>query len=152
MAKFNVKDLADNFSHYSSPIPQLIESTHESELIWSDIIDLKPISKFAFSRILLLGDAAHATTPNLGQGAGMAMEDALRVAEELDHFNNDVQKAFIACESKRLARTHFIVNTSYRLGKLAQEENQLLIKVRNALFRLTPAWVNERQMAKVLDI
>jgi 2-polyprenyl-6-methoxyphenol hydroxylase-like FAD-dependent oxidoreductase len=152
MAKFSVKDLTDNFSHYSSPIPQLIENTNDSELIWSDIIDLKPISKFAFNRILLLGDAAHATTPNLGQGAGMAMEDAIRAADELDDFKNDVQKAFTSYESKRLARTHFIVNTSYRLGKLAQAENTVMIKIRNVLFRLLPAWVNERQMAKVLDI
>lgn len=152
MAKFSVNNLADNFRHYSSPIPQLIESTRETELIWSDIIDLKPISKFAFNRILLLGDAAHATTPNLGQGAGMAMEDAIRVAEELEYFKNDVQQAFTSYESKRLTRTHYVVNTSYRLGKLAQAENTVMIKVRNALFRLIPAWVNERQMTKVLDI
>lgn len=152
MGKFSVKDLADNFRHYSSPIPQLIESTRERDLIWSDIADLKPISRFAFSRILLLGDAAHATTPNLGQGACMAMEDAFCVAHELDHFKNDVRKAFTSFESGRMKRIHYVVNTSYRLGKLAQTENPVLIKVRNALFRLTPAWVNERQMAKVLDI
>jgi 2-polyprenyl-6-methoxyphenol hydroxylase-like FAD-dependent oxidoreductase len=152
MAKFSVKNLADNFRHYSSPIPQLLESTLERDLIWSDIADLKPISKFAFSRIVLLGDAAHATTPNLGQGACMAMEDALRIADDLEHFKNDVRKAFTSFEAGRMPRTHYVVNTSYRLGKLAQAENPVIIKVRNALFRLTPSWVNERQMAKVLDI
>jgi 2-polyprenyl-6-methoxyphenol hydroxylase-like FAD-dependent oxidoreductase len=152
MKKFQVSDLLENFKNYLSPIPQMIAHTREQDLIWSDIIDLKPISKFAFNQIVLIGDAAHATTPNLGQGACMAMEDALRVAEELDRFKEDVRKAFTAYELSRMARTHYVVNTSYRLGKLAQAVNPVMIKVRNALFRSIPVWVNERQMARVLDI
>jgi 2-polyprenyl-6-methoxyphenol hydroxylase-like FAD-dependent oxidoreductase len=152
MRQYTLADLVLNFKNYVHPIPSILENTPESELIWSDIIDLKPISRFAFGRVLLLGDAAHATTPNLGQGACMAMEDAMYVAEKLDQHREDVAKAFTSFESKRIARTHYIVNTSYRLGKLAQAENTLGIKLRNAIFRNTPVWVNERQMAKVLDI
>lgn len=51
--------------------------TRDEDLIWNDIIDLKPINRFAFNKILLIGDAAHATTPNIGQGAGQAIEDAI---------------------------------------------------------------------------
>jgi 2-polyprenyl-6-methoxyphenol hydroxylase-like FAD-dependent oxidoreductase len=112
---------------------------------------LQPLSRFAFNRVLLIGDAAHATTPNLGQGACLGIEDALVVAGELDT-HKDPAKAFESFEKKRIKRAHFIVNSSYRLGKIAQLENRLLASLRNKVFRLTPDSVNERQVAKVLDL
>ena len=152
MSKFKTKELANNFRNYSSPIPQLIENTYERNLIWSDIVDIKPISNFAYGRILLIGDAAHATTPNLGQGACIAMEDAIQAASAIWNQPDNLIDTFRRFQQKRIARTHFIVNTSYWLGKLAQLENKLLIKVRNSLFRVIPTWVNEKQVEKVLDI
>ncbi len=152
MSKISIKHLADNFRSYASPIPQLIESTRQQDLIWSDIVDLKPMSSFAFNRILLIGDAAHATTPNLGQGACMAMEDALLVAEEMMKQPEDVVKAFKKFEQRRVSRVNYIVNTSFSLGKLAQLENTILTKFRNMFFRMIPSWVNERQVARVLEI
>jgi len=101
---------------------------------------------------LLLGDAAHATTPNLGQGACMAMEDALFVAEEINRQPKNIVNAFKSFEQKRVPRAQYIVNTSFRLGKLAQWENPVLTKFRNMLFRLIPDWVNEKQVARVLEI
>src|SRR3546814_12620021 len=47
-----------------------------SSLIWTDIVDLAPMPSFVRGRVVLLGDAAHAVTPDLGQGAGLAIEDA----------------------------------------------------------------------------
>ena len=49
-----------------------------------DIIDIKPIGQYAFNNIVLIGDAAHATTPNMGQGACQAIEDAVVLADELE--------------------------------------------------------------------
>jgi 2-polyprenyl-6-methoxyphenol hydroxylase-like FAD-dependent oxidoreductase len=151
MKKFTVHDLVKNFENYVYPIPEMITHTPEQNLIWSDIIDLQPLSRFAFNRVLLIGDAAHATTPNLGQGACLGIEDALVVAGELDT-HKDPAKAFESFEKKRIKRAHFIVNSSYRLGKIAQLENRLLASLRNKVFRLTPDSVNERQVAKVLDL
>lgn len=100
----------------------------------------------------MLGDAAHATTPNLGQGACMAMEDALFVAEEICRQPENIVNAFKSFEQNRVPRAHYIVNTSFRLGKLAQWEIPVLTKFRNMLFRLIPDWVNEKQVARVLEI
>jgi 2-polyprenyl-6-methoxyphenol hydroxylase-like FAD-dependent oxidoreductase len=152
MSRFKVKDVANNFRNYKSPIPQIIESTRDEDLIWSDIVDMRPLSRFAFGRILLVGDAAHATTPNLGQGACMAMEDAFMAAKVISEQADNLMTAFRSFEQKRIARTRFIVNTSYRLGKVAQWENNVLISLRNSLLRMTPAWANEKQVEKVLDI
>lgn len=151
MKNFTISDLVRNFKGYAHPIPEIISGTPSENLIWSDISDLEPISRFAFNRVVLIGDAAHATTPNLGQGACLGIEDALVVADELSR-NADPVAAFHLFEVKRLERAHFIVNTSYRLGKIAQVENKILAAIRNFLVKLTPQRVNEKQVARVLNI
>lgn len=151
MKRLSREELKKNFERFANPVPQIIEQTPVDNFIWSDIIDLKPISKFAFNRIVLIGDAAHATTPNLGQGACLGIEDALAVAEVLEQLDNPVQ-AFEAFEQARLKRAHFIVNTSHRIGKVAQVENRFMAQLRNAFFRLLPESVNERQLKQVLNV
>ncbi len=138
-------DLARRFSQYHAPIPDLIAHTPAENLLWHDIIDLKPLDRYAFGRTLLLGDAAHATTPNMGQGACQAIEDAVVLADELAK-KVTPEAAFTAFERRRLQRTHYITNTSWRIGKIAQATNPLLISLRNGLFRRLPAQLNERQL------
>ena len=62
-------------------------------------------------RVLMIGDAVHATTPHLGQGAGMAIEDSLVLAEELAR-HADVESAFQAYRARRFERCAYIVRTS----------------------------------------
>lgn len=62
-------------------------------------------------RIGLLGDAVHATTPHLGQGAGMAIEDAIVLAEELER-HDDVETALKAYRDRRFERCRYIVESS----------------------------------------
>jgi 2-polyprenyl-6-methoxyphenol hydroxylase-like FAD-dependent oxidoreductase len=61
--------------------------------------------------VVLLGDAVHATTPHLGQGAGMAIEDSLVLAEELAR-HADVQGAAAAYRARRFERCAYIVRAS----------------------------------------
>lgn len=65
-------------------------------------------------RIVLLGDAVHATTPHLGQGAGMAIEDAVVLAEEIDA-RDSPEAAFEAYRDRRYERCRFIVEASLSL-------------------------------------
>lgn len=62
-------------------------------------------------RIVMMGDAVHATTPHLGQGAGMAIEDSLVLAEELAR-GGDPQSAFVAFRARRFERCRYIVHAS----------------------------------------
>lgn len=62
-------------------------------------------------RVVLLGDAAHATTPHLGQGAGMAVEDSIVIAEELAA-NASIEGALQAYQQRRFDRCKFIVDSS----------------------------------------
>jgi 2-polyprenyl-6-methoxyphenol hydroxylase-like FAD-dependent oxidoreductase len=63
------------------------------------------------SRVVLLGDAVHATTPHLGQGAGMAIEDAIVLAEEIGR-HADLDAAFTAYRERRFERCRYIVKHS----------------------------------------
>lgn len=145
------RQLADRFALYHAPVANLLACTPDENLLWNDIIDLKPLPRYAFGRTLLLGDAAHATTPNMGQGACQAIEDAVVLANELTRHDTSEQ-AFVAFERRRLARTRYITNTSWRIGQMAQTTNPLLISLRNGLFRRLPARLNERQLETLFRV
>ncbi|HEY0744166.1 MAG TPA: FAD-dependent monooxygenase [Chryseosolibacter sp.] len=125
LREYKIPDLVSEFSNYDSPVADILKQTKNEQLIWGDIIDLKPIKKFAFGRIVLAGDAAHATTPNMGQGACMAIEDAVVLTNCIEEYST-VEEAFLRFEEKRIERTTKIVNDSWTIGKVAQLENSLL--------------------------
>ena len=68
-------------------------------------------------RVVLIGDAVHASTPHLAQGAGMAIEDALVLAEEIEAAS-DVPSAFEAFQTRRTDRVHFVAKNSVRIGDM----------------------------------
>jgi 2-polyprenyl-6-methoxyphenol hydroxylase-like FAD-dependent oxidoreductase len=70
-------------------------------------------------RVLLIGDAAHATTPHLASGAGMAVEDAIVLVDELEKAEtfDGAMEAFMA---RRLPRGKLVVGNSLKLGELEQ--------------------------------
>ncbi|AHJ96656.1 FAD-dependent monooxygenase [Hymenobacter swuensis] len=144
--EYRVADLQREFAGFPAPVSQLLRLTRNDELLWNDILDLSPLSHFARGRVLLLGDAAHATTPNMGQGAGMAVEDAAVLARCLRKAP-DVPAAFQAFEQQRRARTTRIVRTSWQLGRFGQLEKPWLVGLRNRIMRLLPEGVARRQMA-----
>ncbi|MGE8541644.1 MAG: FAD-dependent monooxygenase [Acinetobacter sp.] len=67
---------------------------------------------------LLIGDAVHATTPHLGSGAGLAVEDAIVLAQIIDQYGNDLENVFKAFMQKRLDRARFVVETSGEIGRM----------------------------------
>lgn len=71
---------------------------------WS-IADREPIRRWADGRVTLLGDAAHATLQSLAQGAGMAIEDAVAVADLLQEVGEDYATAFQRLQRARFLRT-----------------------------------------------
>lgn len=144
---WRLPELRRHFAGFHAPIPALLELTTDDNLIWGDILDLPPLRRFDYGRVLLLGDAAHATTPNMGQGAGQAVEDAAMLARCLQEQPADAAAAFRLFDQRRRPRTTRIVEQSRRLGQVAQLHNPLLVGLRNAVMRRLPAAVNARQMA-----
>ncbi|MEL7530692.1 MAG: FAD-dependent monooxygenase [Bacteroidota bacterium] len=151
MAQWTADDLATNFEGYHEPIAAVLAAARDFPLLWNDIIDLEPLEKYAYDRIVLTGDAAHATTPNMGQGACMAIVDAAALANCISK-NADPQIAFQRFEDLRLARTHSIVNNSWRFGRMAQLENPWLSRLRNFALSATPQKLGERQVESLYEV
>lgn len=116
-------------------LAEIIANTDPERYIIGNIADRPPGRIWGRNGITLLGDAAHPTTPNLGQGACMAIEDAIVLADQLSH-NADPVRALRAYERIRYRRTAAVTRNSRNAGKLYQMENSLLIALRTGLFRL----------------
>ena len=71
-------------------------------------------------RVILLGDAAHSTTPHLASGAGMAAEDAIVLVDELDR-EAGFEAAMQSFMARRLPRGELVVGNSIKLGQMEQE-------------------------------
>ncbi len=74
-------------------------------------------SPWSKGRIVVIGDAAHATTPHMASGAGMAAEDGLVLAEELAA-HDDLEHALTAFTERRLPRARLVVENSVRIGEI----------------------------------
>jgi len=137
--------LLESFRGWHEPIEELIGATDESAILRNDIFDRDPLSRWSENRVTLLGDAAHPMTPNLGQGACQAMEDAVVLAACLG-LSSSVDSALRAYEQRRIPRTSRIVMASRLIGQLAQWENPVLCFVRNALLRAAPKATTSLQL------
>lgn len=89
-------------------------------------------------RVVLIGDAAHGTTPHLGQGAGLAIEDSLVLAEELAQ-SASVEEAFARYQERRFDRCKYIVESSLSIcdGQLGRGPRVNQAEATAEMFRVT---------------
>ncbi|MEV0123680.1 FAD-dependent monooxygenase [Streptomyces sp. NPDC050703] len=142
-------ELLRRFGSWPAPIPRLLAAVPEKAVLRHDLYELPPLPAFVRGRAALLGDAAHAMTPNLGQGACQALEDAVTLAHCLDG-TADVAAALRSYDRQRRPRTRMVTRRSARLGRLGQLAWEPAVFARDLAARLTPARVTVRSMAPVL--
>jgi 2-polyprenyl-6-methoxyphenol hydroxylase-like FAD-dependent oxidoreductase len=142
-------ELLARFGDWPDPIPALLRATAPEAVLRHDIADLPALPSFVRGRIALLGDAAHAMTPNLGQGACQALEDAVTLAECVSD-GADVPAALGRYDRLRRRRTQAIVRRSRRLGRVAQLAWPPAATARDIAARIVPAPLTLRSMASVL--
>lgn len=129
------KELENMFQDWFDSIPELIAATDETDIIKTNLYDRVPALPWSKQNITLLGDAAHPTLPTLGQGACMALEDALVVTKCLREFSSPAA-AFQNYESQRFSRTKSIVEQSLRSGRMGQLAHPLTVKLRETFMKL----------------
>ena len=129
------RELQEMFADWPEPISELITATDEASILKNDLFDRVPIPEWSKPNITLLGDAAHPTLPTMGQGACIALEDALVVTKCLLAWTNSAE-AFRQYESLRMGRTKKIVQQSLAIGKSFQIENRVFIALRNTVMKL----------------
>lgn len=143
--------LTELFKSFHSDILDILAATSPDTIFFSRLTDLKPITKWQDNSVCLIGDAAHATTPNMGQGACQAIEDAYTIGRLLRK-EMPMEQVFSEYESVRMKKAHRIVNTSWTLGKMAHLDNPLGIWLRNMLMRAIPESTNYKQLETIFDI
>ncbi len=148
--EFSIHYLEQYFSDYNSVIKGIIKSTKKEQINTAEISDLKPTNIWYKENVCLIGDSAHATTPNMGQGACQAIEDAYVLSECLSKYKTT--KAFSEYQNLRLPKAHQVVKASWLVGKMAHLSNPILIGLRNQMLRLTPSSVNRKQNEQIFQL
>lgn len=147
---YTIRKLMKRFESYHEPIPQILAQTADRQMLHHDIYYLPPIRRIVFGRVVLLGDAAHAMTPNMGQGAGQSIEDAVILASQLKQ--NPMTEALKRYERERIDRTGQITKMSNRIGMAAQLQGSISVALRNALFPLIPAKILQKQLKYLYEV
>lgn len=139
-------ELQHRFREFSPQVLALLTSTPVDAILRNDIVDFAPLPSWTRGRVTLLGDAAHAMTPNLGQGACQAIEDAIVLAATLRE--HGIVEGLPRYEAQRRPRTTQLTIDSWRFGSMAQLRNGVLRSLRDGMFR---AFASERTMRRRLD-
>ena len=137
--------LLTRFGGWHAPVRRVLEATPPDRIVRTDIADRHPITRWHDGSVVLLGDAAHPMTPNLGQGACQAIEDAVVLADAFVT-SETVEAAFRLYEQQRVQRANAVVFAARRFGALAQWSNPAAVWLRATLMRVTPDRVTHRQL------
>ncbi len=142
-----VQHIEKYFEKYHPVIQSIISATDIKKIHTATMSDLKPTNEWFADGLCLIGDAAHAMTPNMGQGACQSIEDAYVLSECLNNY--ELNEAFQNFHKLRSPKAHQIVKTSWTLGKVAHVANPMLIGLRNQMMKWTPNALSRLQSEKI---
>ncbi|MEU9374199.1 FAD-dependent monooxygenase [Streptomyces sp. NPDC048255] len=144
--------LRRRFGDWHDPVPALLDATRPDAVLHHDIHELvTPLPAFAVGRTVLLGDAAHAMTPHLGQGACQALEDAATLAASLAA-EPTVASALARYDAERRPRSQSVARAARQAGRMGQQlAHPLAVAVRNTALRLAPSGATMRAVLRHAD-
>ena len=157
----SARQLRGLFHDWHHPIPDVIAATPESVINYLPIEELAgKLPSFVDGRVALLGDAAHAMTPNLGQGGGMALEDAATLVALLGPIarmdtaqapalSERLSAALQKYDELRRPRTQHITARSRAIGKLAHVNGSVASALRDLVIRATPQAALRSQLSGI---
>jgi 2-polyprenyl-6-methoxyphenol hydroxylase-like FAD-dependent oxidoreductase len=105
--------LAELLSGFAAPVPAILDALGPDGAVHVGPIEEVALDEWSRRSVLLIGDAAHATSPNMAEGAAMALEDGLVLAECLasDH---DIAQALASFQARRRPRTQWVQAQTHR--------------------------------------
>lgn len=130
---------------FDERVVETIATTSPDDAFRTDIADRDPVATWGRDRATLLGDAAHPMTPNLGQGACQAIEDALVLGDRVARLGTE-PVALRAYEEARVKRANATVRAARRLGDMAQASSAAGGWLRNRAAALLPQGALIRQL------
>jgi 2-polyprenyl-6-methoxyphenol hydroxylase-like FAD-dependent oxidoreductase len=142
--------LTDLFADWYRPVVELIEATPPSSILKTVATDREPKPRWGVGRMSLLGDAIHPTTPNLGQGGCLSIEDGLVLARCFEKYGA-CEDALRHYERLRYSRTAILTRISRYYGNIGQLENIWARALRRTSLSLVPELLAQRLMQIVFD-
>ncbi len=129
------------FASFGGQVPEIMGSLkQQNELLYNDLEDV-PLQKYHRGRVILIGDAAHGMTPNLTQGAALAIEDAFLLSKILSQAT-DVEKGFDEFYNERRKRVFAVQRKSNLPGRIGQINAPVLCGLRNFCWKRIPdRWI-----------
>ncbi|KAI8816325.1 FAD-binding monooxygenase [Fimicolochytrium jonesii] len=111
-------ELAAYFAGWADPVQNLIKTLDPAKVARVEIHDIEELTTFVNGRVALLGDAAHGTAPDLGQGGCQAMEDAWVLAQALKNHPGDHSAAYAEYDKLRVERTVQLVSRARKRAEM----------------------------------
>lgn len=131
-------ELRHRFGTWHAPVPALLDAADPATVLRHDVHGLPRVpTTFHRGTVALVGDAAHAMEPNLGQGAGLALEDAVTLAHLVADAPS-IERALARYTAERRPRAARLVATSAALGRATQHSGPIGSAVRDLVVRWTP--------------
>ncbi|MBB5114414.1 FAD-dependent monooxygenase [Micromonospora echinospora] len=145
--------MRERFGDWHEPIPALLAATPPEAVLRTDLLHLDtPLPTYVQGRVALLGDAAHAMTPHLGQGAGQAIEDAVVLGAVCATGTADLAGALASYDRQRRPRSQAVARAALRTARYGQQlRNPVAVALRDTTIRLTPSKAALRGMARYAD-
>ncbi|GGS40451.1 FAD-dependent monooxygenase [Streptomyces griseoviridis] len=145
-------ELRRRFHGWHAPVPALLDATRPAAVLHHDVRELRtPLPSYAVGRVALLGDAAHAMTPNLGQGACQALEDAVVLAAALAG-GPTVEAALTRYDAERRPRSQAVARAARRAGRMGHQlSHPLAVTARDTAMRLAPSGATLRMILRHHD-
>lgn len=132
-------------------VNELIDAAKADHIIRTDLSDFAPVKSWTKERVALIGDAAHATTPNLGQGGCQAIESAYVAAGCLSE-NKNIPEALKQYEKIRMKKAHFITSTSWNYSKMSNIESAFMRNALKIAMKYSPQFIQEAQFHKIYSL
>lgn len=127
--------LLERHRGWQAPIEEVLEATDPGAITRTDLYYRDPISDWGRGRVTLIGDAAHAMTNDLAQGACQTLEDAVVLARCLSEESDPVE-ALRAYERQRAPRAGDIVIRSLALGRRLADPSPVKYAIRNPFVKV----------------
>ncbi|MFE9573672.1 FAD-dependent monooxygenase [Streptomyces sp. NPDC006692] len=123
------------FGTWHDPIPAVLDAARDAEVLRNDVHRIAgALPAYHRGRVALIGDAAHAMAPSLGQGGNQAVEDAVVLAHHADP-EGELAAGLARYSAERLPRTMDVAGRAERTARLTMLSNPVGIAVRNSLIR-----------------